>query len=448
MTPADLEPVTLGQVGDTLRRAGYGTQGDNTRVENPARDLLWALFDQSTPVALGEVTAHCEPDLPELLARSGLVVLDGARLVPRVRIVRWCDLFVAGDLKGADSLHDDAVFAVSGTTSILENLRLDRPVKHALDLGCGSGALALRMASLADKVTATDINARAVAFSRSNAALNRIETVAVDRGSLYDPLQGEAVDLILGNLPFVLSPEQRLLYRDGNKPTEELVTEAVLGAAEHLKPGGVAQFTCNWPIRDPDAEEWVRDLAARTGIDMLAIEYRRRTPLDHTRNWNRPARATDPEVQLELEQRWTDWFKAQEIDHIGFGVLTLRRPATARSGRFSYFVADRLPEAGGGRQVDRMLRALDAPLTRNSVPGPVPHVVFQQLVHDGSGYDAMPAEIFSAESAGICLTVPPDAIATIMAVDGCSNVAEIVGPDGSGYDTLDEAYRRGLVTLD
>ena len=448
----DLTLSDFAQIGDVLRATGFGTEcdGEGTQgdLSHPFRNALQALFERSARIDATGADGALDTDTRDLLLQSGFVARDGDTFVPMVRIERWHDLFIAGDLKGADRTRDDAVFAVSGTTRILDNLRVNRPVGHAVDLGSGSGALALRLAKHAKRVSAVDINPRAIAYTRVNAAMNRIGTVTAYQGSLYEPLNGELAELILGNLPFVLSPDQRHLYRDGDRPGGKILTDAVQGAVDHLAPGGVAQFTCNWPIRGADATAWLRDLASQTKYDALAIEYKRRTPLDHARNWNRIADAPNPAEQLALERRWADWFAAQGIDHIAFGALNLRRPIMARNGRFDAVVAEKLPEdSGGGQQIERMIRAMDAPLAPDSVPIAVPHMVYQQLVHDGASYTSMPAEFFCLDSAGIGLTVLPEVTPALLAVDGKTPITEIADPDDPGHAVLLEAYRRGLIDL-
>ena len=449
--PSEIASAALEHLGDLLRHVGYGKPDDARIAGNGAidraRDLLKALFEQNASIDLTDTAAALGVETPDLLLQSSFVVQHGAQLASRVRIFSWHDLYIAGDLKGADQARDDAVFAVSGTTRTLDALRLDSSAGRAVDLGCGSGALALRLAAKAEHVSATDINPRAVAFTQANSALNRVKNVSVHLGSLYEPLRIETADLILGNLPFVLSPDQRHLYRDGDRPSDKLITDAVLGAADHLAPGGVAQFTCNWPINDTDELAWIRKLASGTGLDLLAIEYRRRTPLDHARTWNQPSGTPDWGAQQALERRWVDWFAAQKVDNICFGVLTLRRPLKDRPGCLEYLRADRQPDVRGDRQVDRMLRAMDRPLTLDSIPVPVPHVVYQQLVHDGSRYTAMPVEFFTAQSAGVALKIQPEALATMISVDGSNSVADIAAPDEAGHAVLQDAYRRGFIDL-
>ena len=73
--------------------------------------------------------------------------------------------------------------------------------KKFLDLGCGSGLVALVAARKGAIVTATDISASAIACTKDNAIVNRLslETVRTD---LFEGLQGRHFDVIAVNPPY------------------------------------------------------------------------------------------------------------------------------------------------------------------------------------------------------------------------------------------------------
>ena len=72
-----------------------------------------------------------------------------------------------------------------------------------LDLGSGSGVLAVTAARTARSVVAVDINPAAVRCARINALLNEVEDrVEVRHGDLFDPVAGERFDAVLCNPPF------------------------------------------------------------------------------------------------------------------------------------------------------------------------------------------------------------------------------------------------------
>jgi release factor glutamine methyltransferase len=82
-----------------------------------------------------------------------------------------------------------------------------------VDLGTGSGAIALAVASERPEwmVTATDLSEEALATARANAAalgLARVEFVA---GKWFEPLGGRRFDLVLSNPPYIADADPVLL---------------------------------------------------------------------------------------------------------------------------------------------------------------------------------------------------------------------------------------------
>ncbi|WP_141468262.1 methyltransferase [Pelagimonas varians] len=231
------------------------------------------------------------------------------------------------------------------------------PFRHAVYMGCGSGVLALEMAPEAAQVSGTDINPRPLALARINAAMNGGGRVRFLEGSLLDPLGDATVDQIVGNLPFVMSPDQSLIYRDGERPAAQLLREAIAGASRHLSPGGVAQMLCNWASDPAELAAEPQRLVAQSGLDAIAISYSNRTPREHAKNWNQSLANSNPQEFERVSDRWQEWFAAQNINSIAFGYLTLRRPI-ARAPSFRHFSAASWPVGNAGRHVARLLREM------------------------------------------------------------------------------------------
>ncbi|WP_340384856.1 HemK2/MTQ2 family protein methyltransferase [Streptomyces sp. SS7] len=77
-----------------------------------------------------------------------------------------------------------------------------------LDLGTGSGLLAVEAARLGGRVTAVDISWRAVLTARCNAVLNG-QSVRVRHGDLTSAVRGRRFDLVIANPPYVPAPDDR-----------------------------------------------------------------------------------------------------------------------------------------------------------------------------------------------------------------------------------------------
>lgn len=124
------------------------------------------------------------------------------------------------------------------------------PVARVIDLGTGSGAIALALASERPKwdVTATDISAAALAIARSNAASHSLSQVKFLCGSWFEPVGAARFNLIVSNPPYIgaaepelasleLSREPRLALSPGADALASLRI-IVRGAPAHLEHGG------------------------------------------------------------------------------------------------------------------------------------------------------------------------------------------------------------------
>jgi SAM-dependent methyltransferase len=136
----------------------------------------------------------------------------------------------------------DQVMAVGLDSRHLAHATIRRPVRLALDLCTGSGIHALLAARHAERVCAVDINPRAVRCTRFNAHALGIANLEAAEGDLFEPVRGERFDLITANPPFVPSPANTLLFRDGGPSGEDVQKRIVAGLPHHLAPGGAAQL--------------------------------------------------------------------------------------------------------------------------------------------------------------------------------------------------------------
>ncbi len=128
-----------------------------------------------------------------------------------------------------------------------------REVRAALDVGTGSGCIALSLATEGgfSRVVATDASAAALELARENAARVAPPTpVEICQGDLLDAVAGETFDAIVCNPPYVTAeefealddavrlhePRQALVSGEGGLEHSGRLLE---GAAGHLASGGL-----------------------------------------------------------------------------------------------------------------------------------------------------------------------------------------------------------------
>ncbi|MFF2655284.1 HemK2/MTQ2 family protein methyltransferase [Streptomyces sp. NPDC058045] len=122
-----------------------------------------------------------------------------------------------------------------------ENIRRGMDV---LDVGTGSGALAICASRLGARVVAVDVARRAVLAARLN-ALRARSRVTVRHGDLFAPVRGRTFDLVVTNPPYVPAPyrppSRHGAHRswDAGPDGRAVVDRVCAGAPRALRPGGV-----------------------------------------------------------------------------------------------------------------------------------------------------------------------------------------------------------------
>ncbi|MFI7318235.1 methyltransferase [Streptomyces venezuelae] len=248
------------------------------------------------------------------------------------------DWFIVSDLgcavggAGGIGKHEEGVvLGVGGASTTLAGITVRLPVASALDLGTGSGIQALHAAQHATRVTATDLNPRALRFTRLTLALSGAPEADLREGSLFEPVADETYDLIVSNPPFVISPGARLTYRDGGMGGDDLCRSLVQEAGERLNEGGYAHFLANW--QHVDGEEWQDRLRSWVPRDCDAWIVQREVQdiTQYAELWLRDAgdHRTDSAEYAARYDAWLDEFEARGTRAVGFGWITLRKTAAA-----------------------------------------------------------------------------------------------------------------------
>lgn len=235
-------------------------------------------------------------------------------------------------------LADDHVLGTGGASTTLASATIRAAVTSVLDLGTGCGIQALHASSHASRITATDISKRALSFATFNKALNAPHSQwDIVEGSLLEPVEGQSFDLIVSNPPFVITPPgaPSFEYRDGGAGGDAIVSALVSGIGAHLNPGGVAQLLGNWEIPAGVAwsdrlEQWLEGGAAN--LDAWIIQRDVLDPAQYAEIWLRDAGVTPERDRAAFEAAYEHYladFDSRGVEGIGFGIITLRKPADA-----------------------------------------------------------------------------------------------------------------------
>ncbi|MFD5031767.1 methyltransferase [Streptomyces sp. NPDC058405] len=311
-----------------------------TRGDTPLETLV-RLFLLQRPVP--HERAGTALPLDEALA-DGWVERDGEEVRATVDVRPFGgpegqDWFIVSDLgcavggAGGASGHDEGVvLGIGGASMTLAGITVRTPVGTALDLGTGSGIQALHAAENATRVTATDLNPRALDFTRLTLALSDVPAAELHEGSLFEPVGEETYDLIVSNPPFVISPTARLTYRDGGMGGDDLCRTLVQQAGQRLNEGGFAHFLANW--QHVEGEEWQERLRSWVpqGCDAWIVQREVQDVTQYAELWLRDSgdHRTDPETYAARYEAWLDEFEARKTKAVGFGWITLRKSAAGQ----------------------------------------------------------------------------------------------------------------------
>jgi methylase of polypeptide subunit release factors len=445
-------------LGDQLERAGYLNVSlpEAVHAEEPLASLT-ALFALGSPVpraALAGVDAAA-------LEAEGLLAGDGEHVQARLRISVWNGRLMAHDPGGPP--RAELVPEPRESAQTLAHLTVRRAGQSVLDLGCGSGCHAVLAAGHASRVVATDLNPRAVMFTRLTARLNGAGVVEARVGDLFEPVAGERFGLIVSNPPYVISPDADLLYRDSGQAPGELCRRIVGGAGEHLEEGGMATVLCSWGTGGGDPWDTVRGWVADSGCDACLVSYGPQDVVEYATRWTGlSAGAYGAVAQAEAIARWVRFYAEVGIEAIWFGALVLRRRADAGHW-FAAVDAVRPPSANGGAQLERIFAAHDALdgrpddalLERSLVPA-APHRLVHALNWDGEGYAVGDIRLVLDDDIGVDGVVDPLAVHVLPALDGrplravIEAVAAERGLDGErlaagSLPSLRRLYERGFL---
>jgi SAM-dependent methyltransferase len=301
-----------------------------------ALSVFTRLFVLGEPVALDQMRTAWGDDFDPAV-RAGLLRVQGGLVEALLSLSLHEGTRVFADPPRArpDRQH---VLGPTRATLVLEAALPPGPLGRVCELGTGAGYLAVRLAERARTMTATDVSPRALELAALNAAVAGLSDAEMGvgiewlRGDRFAPLARRRFDLVFGNLPFVVAPDQRFVYRDGGLGEDAFVASVVSGVGRHLLPGGMAVFLGQWIHREGEPEdERLAPWFVHAGCDALVLRLEGEPCDVYAARWSAgPGVDLSPADRRREIERWVLHLRRARIQGVSTGLFVLRRRAAPR----------------------------------------------------------------------------------------------------------------------
>lgn len=143
--------------------------------------------------------------------------------------------------------HPQVYEPAEDTFLLANNLEVER-MSRALEIGTGTGLIAILASRKARMVIATDINPHALDCTLKNIIVNKAYNVELRKGNLFEPVKDEKFDLILFNTPYLPTSEDETVDGEldaawnGGPSGREVIDRFLCEMKDHLNPGGKVQM--------------------------------------------------------------------------------------------------------------------------------------------------------------------------------------------------------------
>ena len=143
---------------------------------------------------------------------------------------------------------DDNVYVPAEDSYLLaDNLEIKKG-QSVLEIGTGSGIVAMYASRLTDDITVTDINFDACELARKNFTENGIENIEILWGNLFEVVENKKFDVILFNTPYLPTDDDEVLDNtinyafDGGLNGRKVIDLFLNEVGNHLNDGGIVQM--------------------------------------------------------------------------------------------------------------------------------------------------------------------------------------------------------------
>ncbi len=320
----------------STRLRNFARLQDLTREPNCINTLVrW--FWIGMPQDASKAEAHLPAWFIPLALQCGLLLRQGEDLCPEAMLFPADNfLFAADHTSKIDAVYPDLVLWPNPTSRLLSRFTVRRPSRATLDLGTGTGIQALLAAAHSEKVIATDLNSRAVAFALFNARLNGIENVECLAGNGFEPVADRKFDLIVSNPPFFITPATQYLFCDNPLDLDQLCRRLAREAPLHLNEGGYFHMLCEWAeVRGQPWQERLSEWLEGTGCDAWVMKGYSEDPAQYAEERIRTNTAT-PDRDADLYADYMAYYRQRSVEAIHGGLITMHR----RSGQNWIFMEE------------------------------------------------------------------------------------------------------------
>ncbi|KYZ76320.1 protein-(glutamine-N5) methyltransferase, release factor-specific [Anaerosporomusa subterranea] len=267
---------TIGEILQWTKQYFSGKGVDNPRLDAEVllshilhRDRLYLYVHYDQPLAPDELIAFREC-VRKRAARIPVAYITGEREFFGLMFTVSADVLVP---------RPETELLVEAVLKRLES----RPAPRIVDLGTGSGAIAVSLLTQLPAATAVaiDISAAALVIAEENAKRHGLaDRLELRQGDFWQPAAGMLFDAIVSNPPYIpaddvaaLAPEVRtepVLALDGGKDGLDYYRRLLTDGYSHLAPGGFMAIEIG--ISQADA---IRSLAEQSPfvIQEILLDY-------------------------------------------------------------------------------------------------------------------------------------------------------------------------------
>jgi methylase of polypeptide subunit release factors len=425
----------------------------------PSRlNILFRWFWIGIPVESAAAAEFIPEPMIALFLKAGILAVEDGILASTVRISPFDKYLVLSDhaVVKAGVLRSNTILWPNPSTLLCYHLSMQGAAGRTLDLGTGSGILALTASPHSGSVVATDLNPRAREFCLFNAGLNGIANVEFREGSAFEPVSGERFDLILANPPFFVTPSVRHVYSDNHMELDGFCRMLVRQAPQHLNENGYCQMLVEWvQVKGQPWDDRLREWFVGLGCDVWVLASYMRSAADYAmiRVQEDRDQASSPEAQAAMTYQWQAYFEGNRVEAIYGGIIVLRK----REGRNWIRVEELrgMPARPFGESLRRTFENCDALeryasdeellTTRPLLPASAR--LHHKYAISPEGWKLQSVELHLSDGLPNSLALQPQVAEFVSLCDGNRTLAEIAGQTAAAVKADADFVRRECCSM-